>query len=210
MLGLDVPRDIWAAHREVAQYVDLVLPGIAPWRATIASRPGRERFDFLVKDAGARSHRVALLAPGDQIGITLPAGDGFPINAYRRMDVMLIACGVAVCAMRAVIEEILLARLEWHKVGLFYGERTSDRFAFVEERERWREADINVHMVASRPSQGTSWSGKSGYVQDVILEMEPELRETVAFIAGKDQMVNDTITVLERLGMASNMIVLNI
>ena len=210
ILELEVPRDVWAAHLQPAQYVDFVLPDMLPWHATIANRPGREIFEFLVKDVGDRSHRIGSLVPGDEMQITLPMGEGFPVNAYRKIDIIMAASGVAVCAMRAVIEEILLARLEWHKIMLFYGERTADRFAFVEERERWREAGIDVHLSASRPSGGTHWLGHTGYVQDRIMQMEPETRDAVAFIAGKDGMIEGTKTAFSRLNLPENRIILNL
>jgi NAD(P)H-flavin reductase len=111
--------------------------------------------------------------------------------------------------MRAVIEEILLARLEWHKVMLFYGERTADRFALAEDRELWREANIEVYQSASRPSAGTSWLGHTGYVQDLILEMEPETSDTVVFVAGKDGMIEGVKSAFSRLNLPENRIILN-
>jgi len=210
LLTLDVPREVWSAHIQPAQYVDLVLPEMPPWRGTIANRPGRERFEFLVKDVGERSHRIATLAPGEEIQTTLPLGDGFPVLVHRRMDIVMVACGVAICAMRPVVEEILLQRTDWHRVVLFYGERTADRFAFTEERERWRESDIEVHLSASRPSEGTYWSGHAGYVQDRILEVAPDVRDAVAFLAGKDGMIDEARSALMRLNLPENRIILNL
>jgi NAD(P)H-flavin reductase len=209
-LVLDTPRDLWTAHIQPAQYVDFVLPDLDPWRGTIASRPGRETFDFLVKNIGPRSARIAALAPGDEVQLTRPAGDGFPILAHRSMDILMIATGVAICAMRAVIEEILLARSDWGRVMLFYGERTADRFALIEERERWRESGIEVFLTASRPSAGTYWQGHTGYVQDHLSIVEPEVRNAVAFLAGKDGMLDDTSVVLERLGLPRNRMLVNV
>jgi NAD(P)H-flavin reductase len=136
-------------------------------------------------------------------------GDGFPVLAYRRMDVIMAACGVAICAMHAVIDEILSARSEWNAIHVFYGERTADRFAFIEERERWREVGIDVHLAASRPAEGTYFRGFAGYVQDCILETLPETSNTVAFVAGKDAMVDGVRASLERLYLPSNRIILN-
>ena len=209
LLTFDVPSEVWSAHIQPAQYVDIILPDMTPWRGTIANRPGMSRFEFLVKDVGDRSRRIASLAPGESVRITPPMGDGFPVLAYRRMDVVMAASGVAICAMRAVIDEILLQRTDWHRILVFYGERTADRFAFAEERERWREAGIDVFLTASRPSQGTYWRGHTGYVQDHIGEMMPDLHDAVAFVAGKDAMIAGVANVLTRLKLPDNRIVLN-
>ena len=210
LLTFEVPKEVWSEHIQPAQYVELVVGGLNPWQGTVANRPGRETFDFLVKDVGERSHRIAGLSEGDEVLVSRPRGPGFPVEAFRRYDVILMAAGVAICAMRAVIEEILLNRTEWGKVLVFYGERTADRFAFGQERERWRESGIEVHLSASRPAEGTYWRGHAGYVQEHILEVSPDLREAVVFAAGKDGMIDGIRRVLGRLGLPPNRLLLNI
>ncbi len=209
-LRLDVPREVWSAHIHPAQYIEFALPDMEPWRGTIANRPGCEFFEFLVKDVGKRSHRITELKSGDEILVSKPKGPGFPVAANRRNNVILAASGVAICAIRPVIMEILLERGEWRRVMLYYGERTADRFAFIEEREFWREERIEVHLSASRPAEGTYYRGHTGYVQDHLLEIAPDIRDTVAFIAGKDEMVDGFTDALMRLGLLPNRIFLNI
>jgi len=210
LLTVDVPVEVWSAHLQPAQYVDLVLPGMGPWRATIASRQGQEFFEFLVKEVGERSRRIAALEPGEEIQISRPKGEGFPLLMHRRHNLILAACGVAICAMRPVILDILLARSDWGRVLLFYGERTADRFAFLDEQDKWREGKVEIFLSASRPAEGTQWKGHAGYVQDHILETAPDTRDTVAFVAGKDEMIDGVRLALGRLNLADNKIILNV
>jgi NAD(P)H-flavin reductase len=209
LLRLDVPTDVWSSHIWHSQYVELILPGMPPWHATIANRPGFELFEFLVKDAGERSHRITNLKADDELEISKPMGPGFPILAYRNHDVILAASGVAICAMRPMIQEIIINRADWGNVLLFYGERTADTFAFGEERELWREGLIDIYLSASRPGEGTTWKGHVGYVQDYLVQVKPEVKNTVAFLAGRNDMINDFTDVLLRMGMPINMIFLN-
>jgi len=208
-LTLEVRKEVWTAHRLPAQYVDLVLGEMEPWHGTVANRPGRETFDFIIKDVGERSHEIASLKAGDEILTSLPQGPGFPALAHRGHNLILIASGVAICAMRPVIEEILLDRGEWGRVQVLYGERTDVRFAFVEERERWRESGIEVYLSASRPGEGTYWRGHVGYVQDHLLELVPDMHGTVAFIAGRNDMIEGVRRALGMLGLPENRVLLN-
>jgi NAD(P)H-flavin reductase len=210
LLTFEVPREVWSAHREPGQYVELAVGDMRPWHGTIANRPGRETFDFLVKDVGERSHIISGLEPGDDIGLSVPKGPGFPLNANRKCDILIACCGVAICAMRSVVEEILLARNDWGRVHLFYGERTADRFALMEEQELWRENRIEIFLSASRPAEGTYWRGHVGYVQDHLHEVRPDLKNAVAFLAGKDAMVSDFTAALTFMGMLPSRIFLNI
>ncbi len=210
LLAIDVPREVWSGHIYHSQYVSLVLPDMEPWHGTIACRPGYESLEIHVKDVGERSARISALEPGDELQVTTPMGDGFPILGHRSVNVILGAAGVAICAMRPLIQEIMLARGDWRRVMLFYGERTADRFSYIDERQDWKEMNIEIFLTASQPSLGTSWMGQSGYVQDYLLELWPDVGDTVAFVAGKDDMVTDFTHALYRLGMPPNSIMLNI
>lgn len=208
-LTLEVPPQALAEHRWPSQYVEFHLPEIEPWHGTIANRPGQDHFEFLVKDKGGRSYSVAMLNPGDEIGISEPKGEGLPLLANRNHNIILCATGVAICAMRPVIQDVMLNRSDWKRVWLFYGERHADLFAFGEERERWRESKIETFLVASRPHEGTYWKGLTGYIQDHYSGIELNMKETVAFLAGIDAMIEDFTDVLLRAGMRPNQVFLN-
>lgn len=210
LMSLEVPREVWVAHNQPAQFVDFVLPEIKPWRATIANRPGRELFDFIIKEKGERSTRIASLNPGDEVKITKPQGFGFPILAYRGHDVILITCGVAIAAMRAVIQEILLSRWDWANVSLFYGERTADKFVLFEEREKWREAGIDIYLSVSRPAEGTYWNGHVGWVQENILRLRPNVLRAAVFVAGRDDMIENVRATMLMLNLSPDKFILNI
>ena len=210
MLILDVPKEVWSEHRQPSQYVEFAVPDSEPWIGTIANRTAQEFFEILVKDKGGRSRYIASLKPDDIVQISKPTGPGFPILAYRRHNIILACAGVAICAMRPVIQEILLARGQWGLVSLFYGERTDHDVAFREEQERWRESWIDVYLSASRPAEGTYWKGHVGYVQDHLLELRPDIKDTIAFLAGPDGMIREFSDALLRIGMQENKIILNV
>ncbi len=206
---MDVPTDVWSEHIYPAQYVELVLEDMEPWHATIASRPGQPFFEFLVKDVGERSHRISSLEVGDEIGISKPKGKGFPLLAHRKHNLLMVCCGVAICAMRPVIQDVMLARSDWMRVMLFYGERTADRIVFPDEQEKWREMRIETFLSASHPAEGTYWRGHVGWVQDHIVEIMPETEQTVAFLAGKPEMIEEVSSLLGRMNMPPNRVFLN-
>ena len=208
-LSINVPPEVSASHIQPAQFVKMSPPDQKPVSITIANRPGRERFEFLVKDQGERSHGLVSLNKGDELNITTPMGPGFPISQHKGKDIILGANGVAVSAVRAVIEEILLARSDYGKVAFFYGERTGAHFAFLNEHANWVEGGIQLHLCASRPVEGGTWQGPVGYIQDNIERVAPEVRNTVAFIVGSDNMMTLCRETLGRMGLPPNEVYLN-
>lgn len=208
-MAVDVPQEVLAGYKYPAQYVRLGVDGEPDISITIANRPGRDHLEFLIKDKGEKSHKLAMKTSGDFLNITKPLGPGFPVSMHKHRDIVLCANGVAISAVRSVIEEIMISRLEYGRVTFFYGERTADHVAFHEEHGYWKERGIELYISVSQPYLGSGWAGQTGYLQEHIEIVSPDLTNAVAFVVGSDGMMNDTRDMLERLGLSGNRIYVN-
>jgi NAD(P)H-flavin reductase len=208
-IEIDAPSEVIDAHVFPAQFVRIGPVDHKLVSITIANRPGRDKFEFLVKNQGERSHALTTLSPGDEVELTRPIGPGFPVAQFRHHNLILGCNGVAISAVRGVLEEILLARREYGKVILIYGERSGEHFAFLEEFEILKENGIEILLTASKPSVGPAWMGLTGYVQDILEQIPFDVKGTVAFIVGSNDMMNESRGVLERIGMNPSDIYIN-
>ncbi|CAE7738895.1 unnamed protein product, partial [Symbiodinium sp. CCMP2456] len=99
-------------------------------------------------------------------------GKGFDVSceAWKEggvKQVNIFATGSGVAPMRAVIES---DALKGKTCRLYYGARTESGMAYADRFEDWKKRGIEVIPTLSKPSD--DWSGRTGYVQDVLQEDE--------------------------------------
>lgn len=169
----------------------------------IASPPSqRETIEFLIKKAGGISAALFSAPAGTQIWGNGPIGKGFPIEDYRGRDLLLVGVGTAIAPLRSIIKSLPLRRHDFAEVVVVYGVRAPEDFCFVSEMEAWRQANVEVIQVVSRP-EGTNWQGHAGYVQSHLAAALKELTRPVALVCGMKEMIEQTRDKLTDLGVAS-------
>ncbi|RMG16571.1 MAG: hypothetical protein D6729_10655 [Deltaproteobacteria bacterium] len=211
LLRVDVSEPRLGEALEVpGQYVQVRLPGAedAAFLA-VASPPGETQvFEFLVKRGGAVTDALAALEPGAEIEMTAPMGPGFRVDAYPGHDILLFVTGSGISAIRPVILYLLERRDAYGRIVLFFGARRPDAFGFADELDAWRAQGVEVHQVVSQPGSAP-WSGHTGYVQDVLPKVEPDLGQAVALLCGVKGMQEAVARDLERAGLPKERILTN-
>ncbi len=207
-LRLSLERsEVAAAHVVPGQYVKLSVPGRGESTFAIASRPGSgTHFDFLLKHGSAVADALAAASPGDAVLISPVTGRGFALASARGSDVLLVATGSGVSAIRSAIDVIRVDRKAFGRVWLLFGTRTPQEFAFSDEFDRWRHDQIEVVPIVSRPD-GT-WKGETGRVQD-HLPRDLDARRTWALLCGSKAMLHDMGAALVAYGIPKERILLN-
>lgn len=121
--------------------VRFTLPGSpAPVRRayTISAAPSDRAFRISVRAQGAVSRRLHELQVGDEIEALAPAG-GFTIDAGERRTAVLLAAGIGVTPMVALLRHIVFEALRTRQTRptvLFYAARSRAERAFDDELSR--------------------------------------------------------------------------
>lgn len=177
----------------------------------LATAHGRGRApELLLRRGGGVANRlIASLAPGEKFDYDGPIGPGFPLEHARGRDVLLVAAGSAISAIRAVIETIIDERAAYGRVSLFYGQEQKGDFAYADARAAWISAGIDVTLCAHAPDE--SWTGARGFVQDAIIggELQIDPRGAVAYLCGMPGMVSGVREALAPLGLPYDRTFLN-
>ena len=173
-------------HR-AGQYlpVRFTLPGSAvPVRRayTISAAPSDHVFRISVRAQGTASRRLHELQVGDEIEALAPVG-GFTIDAGERRTAVLLAAGIGVTPMIAILRHIVFEGLRTRRTRptvLFYGARSRAERAFDGELSRLVEAgrgairlvrlltDVNGadwgcdYEIFSRPRRAVGSAGPGG------------------------------------------------
>lgn len=191
------------------QLVVLSLPGLKPAYFAIASAPEEQGYlDVLIRQGKGTSGAIFDLEVGAEIEVSNPTGKGFPLDAHKGKNLLLISVGTAIAPMRSVLRSLLRRRGEFGEVMLFQGVLTPQHFPYEEEMEDWSRQGIQVYRTVTFP-ENTGWTGYSGFVQGVLEVVKPNPHNTIVYLAGMKEMIEQSTELLKRLGFQAEDILLN-
>lgn len=190
----DAHGAVRASHTIPGQYVKAALwRDDVPRPYAIASRPGSAALELLVKlpsgDDPAEERRAALLSmlPGEKLRVSRAEGRGYPVDALRGHDVVIVGVGTGIAPLRSLIEAMLLERPAFGELTLLYGVQRPDDLAFRARFGAWAGLSLRVVPVVSRPDD-SGWSGAVGYVQDHLPKTLSRPADTHAVVCGLPEM----------------------
>lgn len=158
---------------------------------------------------GSVTRAMQRLEVGDVLGVRGPYGTGWPVDAARGRDVLLVAGGLGMAPLRSVLLELMGRRGEFGRVVLLCGSRTPSDLIFRAEMKRWSaRSDLDVCLTVDR-AEGR-WGGEVGLVTSLIGRAPFEPSNTVAFVCGPEAMMRSTVAELEHRGVASDRIHLSL
>ncbi len=146
-------------------------------------------------------------AEGDVIGLRGPFGTPWDLSRARGRDVVMIAGGLGVAPLRALVLDLISRRPDFGRATLLVGARTPDDLLFASDIEVW-EQHIDVHVtVDAGPS---SWQGHVGLVTTLIDAAVVDPAGTTAFICGPEVMMRFSARGLVEAGVPADQIVLSL
>jgi NAD(P)H-flavin reductase len=180
-----------------------------------ASAPEDEELEFLVKRAGNDSSSSSSgarslyhLRAGDEVALTGVVGHGFPLDAHKGKDLVMIAMGTGVAPLRSTLRHALARPDDFGQLVVLYGARTPDDFCYRDETETWQAAGVELRQVISKPD-GYEWAGSTGYVQSLLDNVLPNLTEPIALVCGSPEMITHTRDRLQEMELDPESILTN-
>lgn len=220
-LEISTPPGFAEAHDRAGQFCKIRVGGLEGIFAMYSAPRFAERHPppstphvarFLVRtgnpDGGEAADALATLPDGSPIEITLPAGDGFPLERARGRDVFFIATGTGVAPVRAAIEVALADREAYGTLSLDHGIRSEAHLAIGPEIDRWRRAGVTVHVHISSPARDGTLQGVT--VQEALRDRGPELRGAAIVAVGQAEMLESLLQEVVVLGADPELFLKNI
>lgn len=156
----------------------------------LATAHGRGRAPELLIRRGANvaDSLIAALTPGTELGFDGPLGPGFPLEHAVGKDVMLVAVGSGLSAIRSVVETLLDEREAYGRIALFYGQEAADHFVYGAARASWAHAGVEVVLCAH--AADARWEGRRGFVQEAIAhDPRVDLERAAIYLCGMPAMI---------------------
>lgn len=170
---------------------------------SISGEPERtDRVIHTVQDVGAVSHAFCELKPGDSFGLRGPFGRGWPVEAAKGRDLLLMAGGLGLAPLRPVLYHVLANRDDFERVVLLYGARNLERLLFEEELREWRTR-FDLEILVTLDLHDPRWHGRVGVVTSLGRPASQmiDMSEAVAFVCGPHIMMRFSVRELRKRGM---------
>ncbi len=168
--------------------------GIGEAAISISSPATESSFhEYTIRRAGAITSALTRLQPGDQFWVRGPFGTPWDLDLDGR-DILIAAGGIGLAPLRSAVYALLKYRERYASTTLVIGARSSEHLLYANEYETWREHGLAVFDTIDHPEPG--WSGRVGFVSEVVRELGVSGPSTSALVCGPDIMTFLTADVL--------------
>jgi sulfhydrogenase subunit beta (sulfur reductase) len=181
------------------QFVMAALPAFAAAPLSV-SRIRPDGLELTVRDAGPATRVLSTLHEGDTVGLRGPLGRGWPVDAARGRDVVVVGGGIGLAPLRPLIDAVLADRAAFGAVRVYYGARTPTDRLYVEELLALAtRGDLEIGLTVDRA--GPDWPGRVGVVTALFDRSRWDGTSATAFVCGPERMMIATSDVLRQRGI---------
>ncbi|MDA8027609.1 MAG: FAD-binding oxidoreductase [Nitrospiraceae bacterium] len=191
------------------QFIKILWEGEKGSYFAIASPPYEKNYiEILVKKGKGVSERLFEARTGQKISFEGPLGTGFPLDPHRTKNLLFVGVGTAIAPLRSTLLEALSRRGEFGRIEFYFGTLTPGHLYFGQEMAKWHAQGVNVVVTVTFPDE--HWDRHSGFVQHILQRQSDPLHQTVAYVCGMKEMVEETISVLKERAIPEEHILQNI
>jgi NAD(P)H-flavin reductase len=154
-----------------------------------------------VRAVGLATEAIAAARPGGVLAVRGPYGRGWPVDAARGHDLVVVAGGLGLAPLRPVLLELFQHRSECDRLEVIYGARSPSDLVYAGELAAWRDR-TDARLQVTVDAAGRDWYGDVGLVTQRIPDARFEPGRTVAFLCGPEIMMRFSAEALVGRGVA--------
>ena len=172
------------------QYIDIEHPDFEPRAFSIANAPVNSNlleFHIRLVEGGQFTNFVfSTLAEKMILRIEGPKGSFF-LREDSNYPIIFIAGGTGFGPIKAIIEHLILMN-SMRTVHLYWGVRAEQDF-YLNLPSEWSEKHTNINFIPVLSEPDNTWSGKSGFVHEVVMNDFENLIDFEVYACGPPVMV---------------------
>jgi sulfhydrogenase subunit gamma (sulfur reductase) len=184
------------------QFVELSVAGEGEATFCLASSPQERGYvECSVKRVGLVTEAIHRLDPDALVGLRGPYGNGFPLERMEGRDLIFVAGGIGLAALRSLIKVVLGQRKEFGSILVLYGARRVEDLVYREELEQWRSLKgLKTVLTVDPGGESADWEGEVGFVPAVLERLNPGRKNSTVITCGPPIMIRYVLAALDKLG----------
>jgi len=155
------------------------------------------KLQILVRNVGGLTEKITNLKKESPVEIRGPYGNGFPIESWRKKNIIMVAGGTGIVPIKALMDYLSKNSYKFGEIQLLYGARFPEGIFFQKELsacEKFSEIILTVEKSYK------NWQGNIGMVTNLITEKTVFADNSVAILCGPPIMYRFVIEKLKKLG----------
>ena len=191
------------------QFSMLWVFGAGELPISISGDPGKpDHLVYTVRSVGKATHALVSQKAGAGVGVRGPFGTGWPVDAARGLDLVIVAGGIGLAPLRPVIYHVLSHRQDYERLVVLYGARSPRDLLYRKELAVWaRQRDTQVLVTVDYG--GLSWRNHVGVVTTLFKFARLRPSRSLAMLCGPEIMMRFVVRDLEAQGLSRNQIYLS-
>ena len=182
------------------QFGEYSILGIGEAPFCISSSPTRrDHLEFAAQWVGRLTNALHRLSVGAEIGFRGPYGNSFPLDFLQGKNLVFVGGGIGLAPLRSLIWNVIDNRDKYKNIDIIYGARSPADLCFKYDLDVW-DKDKTVSMAITVDKGDESWTGREGFVPQVLEQVAPSSDNAVAIVCGPPVMIRFTFPILEKLG----------
>ena len=191
------------------QFSMLWVFGVGEMPISISGDPAlHNRLVYTVRSVGQATHSLVNQRVGNGVGVRGPFGTGWPVEAARGRDVIVVAGGIGLAPLRPVIYQVLQNRKDYGRLVILYGGRSPRDLLYRKELAKWAR-NSETQVLVTVDYGGLSWRGHVGVVTTLFKYSRLHPARSVAMVCGPEIMMRFVIRELEAMGLSRDDIYLS-
>ncbi|HTS78895.1 MAG TPA: FAD/NAD(P)-binding protein [Bryobacteraceae bacterium] len=196
------PPEAQSSRFEPGQFSMLWVFGVGELPISISGDADAGAHVYTVRSVGAATNSLVSREPGESLGVRGPYGVGWPMEAARGRDVVVVAGGIGLAPLRPVIYRVLRNRDQYRRLVILYGARSPRDILFRKELAAWAKQK-DTQVLSTVDYGGLSWHGHVGVVTSLLKYVRLQPAQTVAMVCGPEIMMRFVARELVGKGIAA-------
>jgi NAD(P)H-flavin reductase len=177
---------------KAGEFMEVTVPGLGEAPFTPSSSPSvKEKIDFTIMKVGKVTDAIHDMKSGDMVGLRGPFGKGYPLDAWKGKEILIVGGGVGGAPLRALFLALVERLDDFKKILYCYGARTPQDLVYKNQiLDEWQKIDPKKVEIRVTVDEGdATWKGNVGVVTTVVKDLGLDLSNSIAVVCGPPIMM---------------------